>query len=639
MNKKRVFLAIFAIILAMVFSLALASCNKPDDDGYDSYFEMTRELAEDILSKVEFGNRVYWKEGFEETGYDIGENSMVLYYKHDDGSETYYGGSGDEFYKVRIYQQNDETKREYTRITKWEAWQKLEKERRMLKEQANLVSSDHFVQMIETQKEYGGNFGKIIVTGHGEKEKNAASPHSAYITYSLQIVEGVTAISANLYYTVIDNKVQEMGTFLSNELEGYTPDNLRDFEVENNIVMFEYDRALTMPADKGEDRTASGTVNVNMENSTLPSRLNQTKGAKITLETPEDEGFLGWYYDADLFFPIEGEYQVGYDYSEYSVYAKWQVPALQTELNGGSLSANAQKQLSNCVYIKNVSYVQPFRQGYEFDGWYTDAEFKNPVHNNQDLISADSKVYAKWKKLISITLSADTAYTIPKLVGAQGSSMYLDSFVPSKRGGIFAGWYKDSSFTNPVTEQNFPAANTTYYAKFDPALCVDINFEDATLTIELDYYINIPLSASESFGLAELLEALNTDEYTGGHNSDEGTFTGWYTDKALTQPLKAYPTSNITVYPKIATMYYFVLDAGEGTFHERHDYDKHALCINWWRAKLTPVSEALADIQEKYIIAPEGKSFAGWYTDAALKNPYNPTDYPTQTTTIYAKFA
>ena len=256
MNKKRVFLAIFAIILAMVFSLALASCNKPDDDGYDSYFEMTRELAEDILSKVEFGNRVYWKEGSEETGYDIGENSMVLYYKHDDGSETYYGGSGDEFYKVRIYQQNDETKREYIRITKWEAWQKLEKERRILKEQTNLVSSDYFVQMIETQKEYGGNFGKIIVTGHGEKEEDAASPHSAYIDYSLQIVQGVTAISANLYYTVIDNKVQDMGTFWSNELEGYTPDNLRDFKVENNIVIFGSTTPLT--ANENRNVTSSG---------------------------------------------------------------------------------------------------------------------------------------------------------------------------------------------------------------------------------------------------------------------------------------------------------------------------------------------------------------------------------------------
>ncbi len=639
MNKKRVLLAIFAIILAMVFSLALASCNKPDDDGYDSYFEMTRELAEDILSKVEFGNRVYWKEGFEETGYDIGENSMVLYYKHDDGSETYYGGSGDEFYKVRIYQQNDETKREYIRITKWEAWQKLEKERRILKEQTNLVSSDYFVQMIETQKEYGGNFGKIIVTGHGEKEEDAASPHSAYIDYSLQIVQGVTAISANLYYTVIDNKVQDMGTFWSNELEGYTPDNLRDFKVENNTVIFEYDRTLTMPADKGENRTASGTVNINMENSTLPSRLNQTKGAKITLATPEDEGFLGWYYDADLLFPIEGEYQVAYDYNEYSVYAKWQVPALQTELNGGSLSANAQKQLSNCVYIANVSDIMPYKKGYDFDGWYTDAAFQNPANGSSDLISANTKVYAKWSKLITITLQADVAYNIPKLIGAQGRATNLNSLVPSKRGGIFAGWYKDSSFTNPVTETSFPAANTTYYAKFDSAICVDINFEDATLTIELDYYINIPLSASESFGLAELLEALDTDGYTGGHNAAEGTFTGWYTDKALTQPLKAYPTSNITVYPKIATMYYYVLNAGEGTFDERHDFDKHALCINWWRAILTPVSEALADIQEQYIIAPEGKSFAGWYADAALTTPYNPTDYPTQTTTIYASFA
>ena len=639
MNKKRVLLAIFAIILAMVFSLALASCKKPDDDSYNSYFDMTSELAEDILSKVEFGNRVYWKEGFEETGYDIGENSMVLYYKHDDGSETYYGGSGEEFYKVEISQQNGETTREYTRITKWQAIQKLEKERQVLKEQTKLLSNDSFVKMIELQKEYGGNFGKITVSGYGQKEKDAAFPQSAYIEYSFQIAEGITVFSANLRYYILDGKLIEIGTTLSMDVEGYVPDNLRSPPSEGISLSFEYDRTLTMPADKGESVASPDLINIHMTNSTLPSRLNQTKGAKITLATPEDEGFLGWYYDSDFLFPVEGEYQVPFEYSDYHVYAKWQVPALQTELNGGSLSANAQEQLSKCVYIANVSDIMPYKKGYDFDGWYTDAAFQNPANGSSDLINANTKVYAKWSKLITITLQADVAYNIPKLIGAQGRATNLNSLVPSKRGGIFAGWYKDSSFTNPVTETSFPAANTTYYAKFDSAICVDINFEDATLTIELDYYINIPLSASESFGLAELLEALDTDRYTGGHNAAEGTFTGWYTDKALTQPLKAYPTSNITVYPKIATMYYYVLNAGEGTFDERHDFDKHALCINWYIAKLTPISEALEYMQEQYLIAPEGKSFAGWYADAALTTPYNPTDYPTQTTTIYASFA
>ena len=115
---------------------------------------------------------------------------MVLYYKHDDGSETILRRFGREFYKVEISQQNGETTREYTRITKWQAIQKLEKERQVLKEQTKLLSNDSFVKMIELQKEYGGNFGKITVSGYGQKEKDAAFPQSAYIEYSFQIAEG-----------------------------------------------------------------------------------------------------------------------------------------------------------------------------------------------------------------------------------------------------------------------------------------------------------------------------------------------------------------------------------------------------------------------------------------------------------------
>ncbi|MDD4315607.1 MAG: InlB B-repeat-containing protein [Clostridia bacterium] len=635
MEKKKFSIGICVIILTLIMSVALAACSTPnDDDNYDGNIKVTREIAEDVLSKVEFGDKMYWTEGNSEYGYNISSDGFVVYEKESDGDETYYGGSGEDFYKVMISSQE----RSYKRVTKWEAMLVLEKTKVDMTESLTIIKDGYLDSMLEEQKEYGSDFGNLIVSGNVYKEKpEDALPQFGSILYSIKVVQGYAAL-VELEFSFVDKKLMSITNRYDSSLQGYMADNIRNPMSEADSISFEYGRTLTMPTDKGTDVTnPQAKVSVYREGSSLPVLYNQTKGAKIQLGTPADEGtFLGWFYDEKYQLPVEGDYQVGFEDYSFSAYAKWQVPAIQTQLNGGAFAEGYQDSLSKCIFVRDIRNIIPYKKGYAFEGWYKEAAFENEVgYDDYTQITAATTVYAKWLPLVKITLSADgISYALPKMIGIEGGRMSIDDIIPVKRGGLFAGWFKDSGFQTPVTEEVFPAAGATYYAKFDNAICVDINFENASLTIDLDKYINIPLAESEEYGFEEFLYEI-TEGYPGGSNGMGEGFDGWYTDSALTQPLTAYPTSNITVYPKIAPLSYFLIDAGEGATTD--GYTDETLCINAMKWGLTPISDILSDISA-YLIPPEGKQFSGWYADAALTTPYEPTQYPTQDTTIYAGY-
>ncbi len=63
------------------------------------------------------------------------------------------------------------------------------------------------------------------------------------------------------------------------------------------------------------------------------------------------------------------------------------------ETNGGS-EIDTIEQLS---YSTVMQPADPVREGYRFKGWYSDPEFKNPFDFANTLITANTKIYAKWE--------------------------------------------------------------------------------------------------------------------------------------------------------------------------------------------------------------------------------------------------
>lgn len=547
MKKKILFLAFSIIMLSM---LTLAACvSEPPVHQFQHEFTMTRKIADQILNDYELGDNVFVVDGFAEYGYSITDaDNFVAYEKNDDGEECYYGNIDNEYYKVMI---DSEENKSYTKLAKWEAIINLMGVKSIIEEYIKYPNNEDILQHLNTFKEAGGDFGKMRVYGNGYWENEGDKiPKNASFKYTINIAERGTAFYFELEYTFQEKMltaITERNTFA----QAYIPDYIRISEAYSTAMTREYiyDRVLTMPQDKGEDVTYNNLVySLVFLGTDIDYQTGLTRGDKISLPEIDNDAFLGWYYDRNYNFPVGELYEVGYEYDYFYVYAKWQVPALQVRLNAGTLSEQAQSRLAQCVYISDIDEIEPYRQGYSFVGWYADAGFNDAIDSSDyEIITQDSIVYAKWEPLIKITLSADIDYKLPILVGTQGEN--IPEIEPSKRGAIFAGWYKDKELTIPVTEDTF-SASATYYARFEEAICIDINFENALLTVDLPRYINIPLDESE-LDFEDLIDELSSG-YAGISTSDGQYFQGWYLDAALTEPFTSYPAGNITIYPKIA---------------------------------------------------------------------------------------
>ena len=192
-----------------------------------------------------------------------------------------------------------------------------------------------------------------------------------------------------------------------------------------------------------------------------------TEGEKVTLPTPNKEGykFLGWY---------QGDAKVTEIASQnYTLVAKWEEVVetvkytISYELNGGK-AENAPTEYDGTV---EVVLPTPVFAGYEFKGWYEDAEFTSAVVTKIAAGTTGNKAfYAKWETVeytISYELNggamegATTVYTV------ESQDILLPN--PTKEGYVFKGWYANANFSGSAVTK--VAAGSTgdkaFYAKWE----------------------------------------------------------------------------------------------------------------------------------------------------------------------------
>ncbi|MBQ7368682.1 MAG: InlB B-repeat-containing protein, partial [Clostridia bacterium] len=110
------------------------------------------------------------------------------------------------------------------------------------------------------------------------------------------------------------------------------------------------------------------------------------------------------------------------------------------ESNGGSAVA-----ASTVVNGKTLAKpADPAKAGYNFVGWYTDAEFTTPFVFNSTLVTGDLKLYARYEEKNAaqneyvVTFVVDgNVYATKKTV----SGKVFDLPTPQKEGATFAGWW------------------------------------------------------------------------------------------------------------------------------------------------------------------------------------------------------
>lgn len=286
---------------------------------------------------------------------------------------------------------------------------------------------------------------------------------------------------------------------------------------------------------------------------------------------------------------------------------------IEYKLDGGNNAAVNPEKYTYGTGIR--SFADASKNGYTFDGWYSDALFTTKVTHIP--VSQIGKVvlYAKF--------TPDT-YRINYVLNnginaAENPSMYtygtgVKAFADAGRTGYtFDGWYSDASCTAKVIGiSNTMVGEVTLYAKFASAV-YEIAYETDGGTNDVDN----PASYTYGIGVKSFADAVKT-----GY-----TFDGWYSDVNFTRKvtdISEVQTGKITLYAKFTPETYpitYVLNNGTN-------------------AAANPASYTYGTGVKSFTDAErKGCHFNGWYADASFQTRVSSiSETETGEMTLYAKF-
>lgn len=223
---------------------------------------------------------------------------------------------------------------------------------------------------------------------------------------------------------------------------------------------------------------------------------------------------------------------------------------IEYELDGGTY-ADAANPGTYYEGKEEINLVNPSKENYTFDGWYTDVNFTTKVTAISTDMTGNLKFYAKFSpKEYNINYhNVDGATHTNPATYTYGTG--LNGFEEaSKTGYAFNGWYSDAELTTPITSILTTQSGTVdVYAKFTP--------NSYNITYELDGGTN---------------GAGNPNEYTYGTGvtgfadaSKTGyTFDGWFSNSSFATQVLSIPGTQVGAVSLYAK-YTFIKLAGEGS--------------------------------------------------------------------------
>ena len=105
--------------------------------------------------------------------------------------------------------------------------------------------------------------------------------------------------------------------------------------------------------------------------------------------------------------------------------------------------------------------------GFTFGGWYKEAALLNQWNFNDDIVTSNITLYAKWIENFTVTFEANGGSLVPthQSITPNGKITELPSI--NMDGFTFGGWYKEESFINRWNfSTDIVTSNITLYAKW-----------------------------------------------------------------------------------------------------------------------------------------------------------------------------
>ena len=225
-------------------------------------------------------------------------------------------------------------------------------------------------------------------------------------------------------------------------------------------------------------------LNGGTNNSQNPSSYTVGTGvAGFRDASKEGYTFEGWFADEDFDNEITSisTTQTG----DVTLYAKFveipkEVYKITYVLDGGSNSSKNPDSYTVGTGVRSLEDAS--KEGYDFDGWYSDAGFTDEVTGISRKQTGDVTLYAKFTKKAKEDDSgegeANGPYNITYVLnGGTNSKDNPDSYEygvgvskfdrADKRGHKFAGWYLDEDFTKRIKKvKKKQRGDLTLYAKF-----------------------------------------------------------------------------------------------------------------------------------------------------------------------------
>lgn len=311
------------------------------------------------------------------------------------------------------------------------------------------------------------------------------------------------------------------------------------------------------------------------------------------------------------------------------------------------------KVTSFTKYSEEIYLNIPYRQGYTFDGWYSNPEFSGdpvvfiPAGTEQNIV-----LHAKWTALqsYSITYNLDGGTLANPINSYTAEDLPIVLSNPTKAGHTFLGWYTNSNFTGgPITKLPYPTiGNIVLYAKWQSDEVIEYTI---TLHQERDYTyeqrdILIIDLLTDFYNFVKPSENLQTFMHGSGKTSGfDGT---WYSSHRAkiydgARPTGPNDSKNLFVwssqyYEKWLPFFDFIDEWtkfnpkqffwGSGTFAGLLRLKQYITGskpdTNWTDSQMQKMPTFPAIVltytnQSPTVVLPtlnvNGKTFEGWYTD------------------------